>query len=284
MTSDVHINTGSAFQIQRWETRAGSYSADQQWFVDDVNGDGRADLVNIFNDSNAMSSDVHITAGTVPDQLSEINHQSRYQIGYMSLSSVSSNIYRTDAGSIYPIQDVQGPIYVVFSSSVSDDIGGVVTTNYQYGGLKAHLRGRGSLGFRYVTESSTDSGLSVTTFYRQDFPFIGLPSQVEKRRLSDTALLSVVQNTYANTDLVTSTMISKFPYLSQSVEQAYELDGSLVSTTTTTNQYDGYGNVTSVKVDDGVGNTKITTSTYNNDIGNWLLGRLIRSTVTSVTP
>jgi hypothetical protein len=124
----------------------------------------------------------------------------------------------------------------------------------------------------------------VTTFYRQDFPFIGLPCQVEKRRLSDNTLLSVVQNTYANSDLATSTIISKFPYLSQSVEQAYELDGSLVSTTTTTNQYDGYGNVTSVKVDDGLGNIKTTTSTYNNNVGNWLLGRLIRSTVTSVTP
>ena len=32
----------------------------QRWFVIDVNGDGRADLVNIFNDNGSMSVDVRI--------------------------------------------------------------------------------------------------------------------------------------------------------------------------------------------------------------------------------
>jgi hypothetical protein len=251
----------------------------------DVNGDGAAgDLI----DQNTLSvdrSNIRLELITNADQLKSVRSGGFVSnVVYNKLSA--GGLYVADTTSAYPVRDIaiSYPIYVVSSSSVSDGLGGVVTTNYQYGGLKTHLRGRGSLGFRYVKESSPDSGLGVTTFYRQDFPFIGLPSQVEKRRLSDNALLSVVQNTYANTDLTTGTMLSKFPYLSQSVEQAYELDGSLVSTTTTRNQYDGYGNVTSVSVDDWVGNTKTTTSTYNNDVGNWLLGRLIRSTVTSMTP
>jgi len=245
--------------------------------LSDLNNDGLAELVN--------KSFVSLSVLSIPDQLTSLASGGIVSsVIYNKLSA--GGLYVADATSAYPVRDIaiSYPIYVVSSSSVSDGLGGVVTTNYQYGGLKAHLRGRGSLGFRYVKESSPDSGIAVTTFYRQDFPFIGLPSQVEKRRLSDNALLSVVQNSYVNTDLTTGTMLSKFPYLSQSVEQAYELDGSLVSTTTTSNQYDGYGNVTTVQVDDGVGNIKTTTSTYNNDVGNWLLGRLVRSAVTSNTP
>jgi hypothetical protein len=262
----------------------------------DINGDGMPDLVRrLWVSSGNTREGSWINKSSKPNFLSSINDGlSNTSITYKSISD--SGIYQKDATSgsgstscgfvsgTYPTLDKQSGLFVVSSHTQSDGIGGVVTTSYQYGGLKSHLRGRGSLGFRYVKESSPDSGLGVTTFYRQDFPFIGLPCQVEKRRLSDNTLLSVVQNTYANSDLATSTIISKFPYLSQSVEQAYELDGSLVSTTTTTNQYDGYGNVTSVKVDDGLGNIKTTTSTYNNNVGNWLLGRLIRSTVTSVTP
>jgi hypothetical protein len=257
---------------------------DQPVTLSDFNGDGKADL---FCHAGNYTNHIMFAMNGLADFLSLISSDLVFSIAIAYNPITKGSVYIKDSGNLsvsYPMQDVQAPIYVVSSTTDSDGIGGVVTTNYQYGGLKSHLRGRGSLGFRYVKESSPDSGISVTTFYRQDFPFTGLPSQVEKRRLSDNALLSVVQNTYANGDLATSTIISKFPYLSQSVEQAYELDGSLVSTTTTTNQYDSYGNVTSVKVDDGLGNIKTTTSTYNNDVGNWLLGRLIRSTVTSVTP
>ena len=267
----------------------------------DMNGDGLPDVLlgpgssgvwyTITNSSNSFSflrgvSDVG--QDVVSIEYSSITSPQLYQKDIIGLSDTGSACVLPRGDDLqtnsYPIQNIQIPAYVVSSGTVSDGIGGVVTTNYQYGGLKARLRGRGTLGFRYVKESSPDSGLSVTTFYRQDFPFIGLPCQIEKRRLSDNALLSVVQNAYANSDLATGAMISKFPYLSQSIEQAYELSGSLISTTTTSNQYDSYGNVTSVVVDDGMGNTKTTTSTYNNDVGNWLLGRLIRSTVSSTTP
>jgi hypothetical protein len=284
----VSLNSGTSFGPHTlWNSYFGASSAAGVWnnesiaprHLADVNGDGLPDVVGFGGTGVAVALNPY----RFPDFIDDITTQSN-TVSYSYLSITNPSIYMKDTGSQYPVQNIQRPQYIVSSTMVSDGIGGVVTTNYQYGGLKSHLRGRGSLGFRYVKESSPDSGLSVTTFYRQDFPFIGLPSQVEKRRLSDNALLSVVQSTYANSDLATSTIISKFPYLNQSVEQAYELDGSLVSTTTTTNQYDGYGNVTSVKVDDGLGNIKTTTSTYNNNVGNWLLGRLIRSTVTSVTP
>lgn len=61
---DVHMSTGTGFQIQRWESKAGGFWDAQQWSIADVNGDGKADLINAFNDNGLMSSDVHVSTGT----------------------------------------------------------------------------------------------------------------------------------------------------------------------------------------------------------------------------
>ena len=61
---DVHLSTGTGFQIQRWETKAGGFWDAQQWSAADVDGDGKADLINAFNDNGLMSADVHISTGT----------------------------------------------------------------------------------------------------------------------------------------------------------------------------------------------------------------------------
>lgn len=64
---DVHLNTGSAFQIQRWLTNTGPYADSQKWFVGDVSGDGRADLVNVYNDQSLATIDVRLSTGSAFD-------------------------------------------------------------------------------------------------------------------------------------------------------------------------------------------------------------------------
>lgn len=185
----------------------------------------------------------------------------------------------------YPILNVQEPQYVVTTATVSDGNGGVLTNNYSYGGLKVHLKGRGSLGFRYQKVTQVDADTNSTTFFRQDFPYIGLPCQVEKRITSTGTLIGASQLSYAKKAYPTAgAALIQYPYLAQSVEQNFEQDGSLVNTTTTTNQYDDYGNATQISVDSGDGHVKTTTNVYQNDTTNWFLGRLLRSTVTSITP
>lgn len=142
------------------------------------------------------------------------------------------------------------------------------------------LSGRGFLGFRWTKAVSPDTNLDLTTYYRQDYPYIGLPSQSEKRTTSGV-LLSAVANTYANSPITAGSAISQFPYVSQTQEQNYELDGSLVTSTTTGYQYDDYGNATEVAVNSNDGFVKTTANLYANDVPNWLLGRLLRSTVTT---
>ncbi|MDP1576532.1 MAG: hypothetical protein Q8L76_07190, partial [Cypionkella sp.] len=63
-----------------------------------------------------------------------------------------------------------------------------------------------------------------------------------------------------------------------------ELTGGLISTVTTSNVYDGYGNPTSITVSTPDGYSKTTTNTYVNDLANWYLGRLINATVSSTAP
>jgi hypothetical protein len=192
----------------------------------------------------------------------------------------------TPSTNSYPVINLQEPVYVVSSATVSDGNGGVLTNNYIYGGLKADLKGRGSLGFRYQKVTQADADINSTTFFRQDYPYIGLPCQTEKRVSSTNTLVNASVLSYANAPKTEGSAISQFPYLTQSVEQNFELSGSLINTATKTNQYDGYGNATQIVLNSGDGYSKTTTNVYYNDTsnGNWLLGRLLRSTVTSTAP
>ncbi|MEO7496588.1 MAG: VCBS repeat-containing protein [Massilia sp.] len=61
---DVHISTGTKFQSSRWITGQGPFADVQRWYVGDINGDGRADLINVFNDNQSATTEVRISTGT----------------------------------------------------------------------------------------------------------------------------------------------------------------------------------------------------------------------------
>ena len=58
---DVWLSTGSTFVRQRWATQQGAFWDTQKWFAGDFDGDGHADLANVFNDLNQISIDVHLS-------------------------------------------------------------------------------------------------------------------------------------------------------------------------------------------------------------------------------
>ena len=249
----------------------------------DFNGNAILDLIKIEN----ASVQVFLNNSLFPDLLTSLT------LGLSATTTLTykpitdGSIYIKDTGTLastYPVVDIQEAQYVVSTATVSDGNGGVLTNNYNYGGLKAHLTGRGSLGFRYQKVTQVDPDLTSTTFFRQDYPYIGLPSQIEKRITSSNTLIGASQLTYANSPVTTGSAVSQFPYLSQSVEQNFELSGTLINSTTSTNQYDTYGNATQIGVNSGDGYIKTTTNVYSNDTTNWFLGRLLKSTVTSSTP
>lgn len=74
------------------------------------------------------------------------------------------------------------------------------------------------------------------------------------------------------------------PVVSQSIERSYDLQTHTVVTTVTTDQsFDAYGNPTDITVTTNGGGLTVVTGTdnvYQNDTADWLLGRLEETTVT----
>ena len=198
-------------------------------------------------------------------------------ISYLPLTN--PGVYTKDTTSVYPIEDMGGPIYVVSRVDASNGIGGTYSTTYLYAGAKADMSGRGFLGFRVMQGNDLQTGISQVTTYRQDFPYLGLVGSAWKA--NSAVYLNIVTNTYGSTPLG-GTRAQVF--LSQSVAASNDLDGTSVPTITTTYQYDAFGNATQVAVSTPDGYSKTTNNTYTNDTTRWLLGRLTAASVTSVVP
>ena len=63
-TCDVHLSTGSGFEMHRWATGQGGFWSAQKWFVGDFNGDGKDDIAKYWNDNNHWTCDVHLSTGS----------------------------------------------------------------------------------------------------------------------------------------------------------------------------------------------------------------------------
>jgi len=255
----------------------------------DSNGDGRPELffVNSSNDGWYLLAQVYNEAP--PDLVASISNGAGSTVGITYKSLNDGGVYSKDSGAAYPVQDVQSPLYVVSSASADNGIGGGVTTSYFYTGAKTNLLGGGFLGFRKLEVTSMQTGIKVTTTFRQDYPFEGLPLQVVKAQ-SSGAVLDQVTNTWTDNPAYNAL---GYDYgtgkyhrcdLTSSVEMRRDVSGATLPTVTTTTAYDAYGNATSVMVSTDDGYSKVTNNLFTNDLTNWLLGRLVRSTVTSTTP
>jgi hypothetical protein len=226
----------------------------------------------------------------------------------------NSSVYTKYATAIYPVQDIQSPMYVVSSVSSSNGIGGTNVTNYNYVGAKSHLRGGGFLGFRQMKTTDAQTGISTTTTYGQGatcvatgqadsaYPYClynrSLPLSME-RRTSGNGLLTQIINTWDNGLNTAVSPQYHAPTLKQKVESTYELassgTGAPIVTTTSCNTYDGYGNPTTLAVWSAAvdcaalpaktgKHVKETSNSYTNDLVNWYLGRLTGSVITNTTP
>jgi hypothetical protein len=265
-----------------WQPSNGWGSASYTW-VGDFNGDGKSGI------ASASGGNVYIKESLEPgvsDLLASLTTGLGITTSVTYKPLTDNTVYTKDSNAVYPYVDVQAPMYVVSSVSTSDGIGGSYLTEYTYAGAKSHQQGGGFLGFRQTTVRDPQTNIRSTTTYRQDYPYHGAPLTTE-RRTGNNTLIGQSSTTY--TDQLLNTGLSPTWHQSlpsHTVESSYELNGNLISTVITDTTYDGYGNPTSIIVNYGGGHSKTTTNTYDNivDPGRWFLGRLRRSTVTSVTP
>ena len=283
----LYLSTGSGFTTQTYPMS--NWGGVGYNWAGDFNGDGKSDIASGVNQTIYVRNSLATLGNLAVSFNSGVG--SVANVTYKPLTN--SSVYTKGTGSAYPLVDLQIPLYVVSQVQSSNGIGGMLTTDYQYGSLKAESgTGRGLLGFGWVQATSADTHISVRTDYRQDWPYVGLPSQVKKTLpgSGNAGTLSLVSNTFACVDPTTGVGCIAvagnryFPYLYQSVESNWDVNGAALPVVTTTNAFDRYGNATIVEVVTNDNYSKTTTNTYSNDTTNWYLGRLVRSQVYSTTP
>ena len=210
---------------------------------------------------------------------------------------------------------MQVPIYVVSNVLSSNGVGGVNTTSYSYGGLKADVgTGRGLLGFRWMKAREDATGIETYTEFRQDFPYIGVPLKSETRLVNGstnmllkrtssqfdcraTAQAGVGLLSNASTGCSVAPGKVYFPYASVTDEESWDLNGVQMPRIRTSTSYSGVndtsgtqrqlGDPTQIQVDLFEGSSlrqrKLTVNEYAPpNTSNWTqLGRLRRASVTS---
>jgi hypothetical protein len=254
--------------------------------VGDFDGDGLTDYGMIGSSHRFL----YRSNGTMPDLMTSITTGLGATTTVTYVPATNTSVVTKQPGTSYPIVDLAAPMYVVSRIDAPNGVGGVYSTAYAYAGGRLDTRGRGFLGFADVSARDLQTDVVDRTWYSQQFPYIGLATTSWKTRY--TLTLNRVTNTYQFVNNVAgasvgSPSIPLAPYkVSTAQSEVYnaDLDGTVMPTATTTYQYDTFGNSTQVLTTTSDGFAKTTTNTYTNDTSLWLLGRLTRSTVTSVSP
>ncbi|MDP2369375.1 FG-GAP-like repeat-containing protein [Rhodoferax sp.] len=314
----VRFNTGSGFSgtDTPWPNSPARIRINDTVFggvlysLTDVIGDGVPAVFYCGGDPRNGSGgcSLRLGAGAPPHLLVQVSSATgpTTTITYARLREV----YTKDSGAnaaVFPAVDMMRAPRVVASVSSSNGIGGVNTTTYTYGGLKSEVgTGRGMLGFRWVKSKDTSTGLERYTEYRQDFPYTGMASKSETRLNyqpdTDAGVLKRVINTFGCHNPQTGAACtpapgkSYFPYTASQSEEdfnsywvlaGYAGFASIVTLTTNTQYtvFPHYGGPSQTSLSSTEGWSKTTVNEYlAPDTSNWIVGRLKKSSVTSVKP
>ena len=269
--------------------------------MSDTSGSGRTDLLAWNPNASGMYVQTWTNAvGAAPTLVSGISNGAGVSANFTYSTLSNTAVYTKGGATNYPQINLNIPLNVVSSVASPDGVGGTLTTSYHYSGLRTEeYTGRGMLGFASMstTQQQGANTVSTTSVFSQNWPFTGLPLTITKTNSAaaeQSYRISLITNTYdcLNTAASGSTGSScvvaagntYFPYAKQTVEQSWDLDGTVLPTITSTNSFDGFGNALTTTSGTGDGYSKTTANTYINDTTNWFLGRLTQSALTSVSP
>jgi RHS repeat-associated protein len=256
-----------------------NYTFNKYNILGDFDGDGKVDLYSHSSDLLTKST------SNVTDRIySTFNNSDAYSgFGQGMVSAISDGMNRSTSFTYQPLTctlkkdnttfytketnadnsayfiDIQPPLSCVNSMTTTDGH----TIAYSYSGAKIHTRGRGFLGFSSVTATNADlnkKSVSTSSWY------LGTNIKNHKTTLTTTSgtPLSSVEDQFNYTS--TTSFINYYFY---STTNRIETNDVLGTSTTTTSTYDNLGNLTSVNVDLGLGNSQLTKYDAYTYAGSW---------------
>jgi RHS repeat-associated protein len=298
-TFGVYRSTGSSFSYPILST---SIVSTGSFFAADLDGDRFDDLIKL-NVGSAVSYWTHTPGGQAPSNAVNIpDLLSNVLDGFgvsnsVAYTSTSWQNYSRGATTNYPIQEA-GPRIIPLGVTSTDGNGGTFEVSYSYAGLRMHATRKTAAEFQRTEEKDSRSMLITRRYFEQQFPLSRMLQQTELLRPDGVTPISRTVLTNNSTLLDTALNNQRhFTFVQASVETRFDLtSGSLLSTVTTSNQYEYTGGTLfdqTVTTDEPVsganGNTGggswskrtyFPTANITNDPSNWCLGRPGRTEVT----
>ena len=287
----------------------------------DVDGDGLPDVVG-FGDQQVRWARVPGPAGPRITKVTDARGAVDY-IQY-SVALDHTGFYTSDTGVPgWPVLHARTPMPIVSQLSEADGLGGFHNLRYRYGGRKTSAYD-GDLGFRWMSTWDELTHVDTRSWFQQGYPLIGRVGTQEVHRnvtvgsdfamtdcslgarafcvrtftIDDGSTIHSVIHNWNDQNLAAAgeypTLMRKFVFEGSLRDQTWELDGTSLPLKQESFSYDEplqkpgtkqWGNLTQHAVWFAEG-TKVTTDDVYEDAAetSWRIGRLSRSTVTSVRP
>ena len=227
----------------------------RRYITGDFDGDGRMELVNYgydcVNGTNSNSAPVwriyknsNLTAQSGKVTSVTGDYGATTNIMYSTLTD--QTVYTRGGNDPYPAPRYNIPLNVVRQTTQDNGAAGSLTTLYTYEGLKAHLRGRGLLGFSRMAANCTTTGvISESGVTQWDTVFY-----VPKMTYSKTTIDGSYSLATSTLTIVDKSLKRYFAYPSQTVET--DMDGNSVTTTRGYDHTNGYPTVVNTSYGTGM--------------------------------
>ena len=261
--------------------------------IGDFKGDGLADVYSYNADSYGRAAgsgtDDYVSTPSYghPDLLTSITNGLGLWSGISYKALTDSSVYTRGTGAAYPAVDVTAARYVVSRVTAGNGFGGTNSQSYTYQQLRTHIAGEGSLGFAKMIAFDETAGITTTSNYSQS-----TSGQIQGMFTGSTVTASngtVLEQKGLAWLTISQTMadgtrrhLRRIPYLSTTKK---DLNGASLGFTSESLTFDNYGFTQTHRITtsyNGSSASKYTVNSYSHNVsgGNWLMGRLLQSTVT----
>ena len=289
----VFRSTGEEFALPANTGISGNAIADV--VVADVNGDGLSDFAYGMNGS----WNVRTHAGVAPDLL--ISATDGFGVGVsFNYEALTQGSYTRGTEAAFPERDYQGPLYVVKTLSASTGVASPATyaQTFSYSGARFNSQGRGFEGFYSRRVVDSRNGLISQQYFRRDFPYVGIASQIDEMQPDGVTLISRTQNLLGTKAFGSGVESRYFPFVETSLRDKYEVGGARnaewISHDVVSVNVDDYGTPTRIATAtqdkdsqspaSGQSYLKTVTRQINNDAASWCLGRSTQTVFESTLP